>query len=84
MCGILAVFSRYGAKFRTPNGLVRQHITPTQRELACQQSAKQKHRGLDYKGIICLPVDGAVFVQERLAIVYPETGNQPLQSASGQ
>lgn len=82
MCGIFAVFSRNGAEFRIPKCCAGQRIR-TQRELACRQSAKQRHRGPDHTGVLCLPDDGAVFIQERLAVVCPETGNQPLQSADG-
>ena len=51
------------------------------RSLALAQSAKQRHRGPDWSGVYTDP--GAVLVHERLAIVDPAGGAQPLRSADG-
>ena len=52
---------------------------PALRSLALAQSAKQRHRGPDWSGVY---TDlGAVLVHERLAIVDPAGGAQPLRSA---
>lgn len=78
MCGILAVMSptgeikiskKFGKRIRT------------KREMAYKQSKIQRHRGPDHTGICAIPEHGVVFVQERLAVVLPETGDQPLKSA---
>lgn len=54
---------------------------PGLRRLALAQSARQRHRGPDWSGV---HVDrGAVLVHERLAIVDPAGGAQPLRSADG-
>ncbi len=46
------------------------------RQLAIEQSQKQRHRGPDWSGV--WTSDSAVLVHERLAIVDIETGEQPL------
>lgn len=70
MCSILGVFDlRPGADLR---GL---------RPLALALSARQRHRGPDWSGVHAEP--RALLVHERLAIVDPEGGAQPLKSADG-
>lgn len=70
MCSILGVFDlRPGADLR---GL---------RPLALALSARQRHRGPDWSGVHAEP--HALLVHERLAIVDPEGGAQPLKSADG-
>ena len=81
MCGIFAVIKRtqggeidlckFGKKYRNL------------RELAYTLSGRQRHRGPDHTGVVDIPEDGVVFVQERLSIVCVETGDQPFQSSSG-
>uniref|UniRef100_A0A182NSQ6 Asparagine synthetase [glutamine-hydrolyzing] n=1 Tax=Anopheles dirus TaxID=7168 RepID=A0A182NSQ6_9DIPT len=84
MCGILCIFQR-------PNG-----NTPNEqsacngecgecglRELAFQQSRKQRHRGPDQTGLVVDERAGFALVQERLSIVGVKTGRQPLSSTDG-
>jgi asparagine synthase (glutamine-hydrolysing) len=49
--------------------------------LALALSARQRHRGPDWSGVYA--DDHAVLAHERLAIVDPESGAQPLRSADG-
>jgi asparagine synthase (glutamine-hydrolysing) len=51
------------------------------RAQALAQSAKQRHRGPDWSGVHSAP--GVLLVHERLAIVDPAGGAQPLRSADG-
>lgn len=51
------------------------------REMAYKQSKKQRHRGPDHTGVVAIPEHGVIFVQERLAVLLPETGDQPLKSS---
>ena len=51
------------------------------REKALKMSAKIRHRGPDWSGIYC--GENAVLAHERLAIVDPMSGGQPLYSADG-
>ncbi len=71
MCSILGVFDlRPGAD-----------LTPL-RPLALSLSARQRHRGPDWSGV---HVDAnALLVHERLAIVDPAGGAQPIHSADGE
>ncbi|MBS0461596.1 MAG: asparagine synthase (glutamine-hydrolyzing), partial [Proteobacteria bacterium] len=70
MCSILGVFDfRPGAD-----------ISPL-RPLALSLSAQQRHRGPDWSGVHVDP--SAILVHERLAIVDPAGGSQPLRSADG-
>ncbi|MEO6138300.1 MAG: asparagine synthase B [Luteimonas sp.] len=70
MCSILGVFDlRDGAD-----------LTPL-RQLALSLSARQRHRGPDWSGVHAEP--RALLVHERLAIVDPAGGAQPLRSADG-
>ncbi len=71
MCSILGIFDlRVGAD-----------ITPL-RPLAISLSALQRHRGPDWSGVHA--DNAAILVHERLAIVDPAGGSQPLRSADGQ
>src|SRR6187455_3260376 len=70
MCSILGVFDlRPGADLQ---GL---------RPLALSLSARQRHRGPDWSGVYGEP--RCLLVHERLAIVDPAGGAQPLRSADG-
>jgi asparagine synthase (glutamine-hydrolysing) len=51
------------------------------REKTLKMSAKIRHRGPDWSGVYC--GEGAVLAHERLAIVDPLSGGQPLYSADG-
>ncbi|MDQ3019957.1 MAG: asparagine synthase B [Bacteroidota bacterium] len=65
MCGIVCVFSKNNnVKELRPNIL--------------EMSKKVRHRGPDWSGIYC--GDNAIFAHERLAIVDPKSGRQPLYS----
>ena len=71
MCSILTVFDlRPGADLTTL------------RPLALSLSARQRHRGPDWSGVHAEP--RALLVHERLAIVDPAGGAQPLRSADGE
>jgi asparagine synthase (glutamine-hydrolysing) len=70
MCSILGVFDlRTGAD-----------VSPL-RPLALSLSARQRHRGPDWSGVYVEP--RALVVHERLAIVDPVGGAQPLRSEGG-
>jgi asparagine synthase (glutamine-hydrolysing) len=70
MCSILGVFDfRPGAD-----------LSPL-RPLALSLSAQQRHRGPDWSGVHVDPA--AILVHERLAIVDPAGGSQPLRSEDG-
>ena len=70
MCSILGVFDlRPGADLRPL------------RPLALSLSARQRHRGPDWSGVHAEP--RCLLVHERLAIVDPAGGAQPLRSADG-
>ncbi|MCR4860877.1 MAG: asparagine synthase B, partial [Bacteroidales bacterium] len=68
MCGIVGIFN------------VRQQ-TPALREKALEMSRKIRHRGPDWSGIYC--GGSAILAHERLSIVDPESGGQPLYSPDG-
>ena len=71
MCSILGVFDlRPGAD-----------LTPL-RPLALSLSARQRHRGPDWSGVHAEPA--ALLVHERLAIVDPTGGAQPIRSQDGE
>jgi asparagine synthase (glutamine-hydrolysing) len=71
MCSILGVF-----------GLKATHDVTALRRKALERSLRQRHRGPDWSGV---HVDGgAILVHERLAIVDPEGGSQPLLSTDGE
>jgi len=51
------------------------------RRQALELSQRQRHRGPDWSGVFVDP--GAILVHERLAIVDPASGSQPLRSRDG-
>lgn len=63
MCGIVSIFN------------IKQQ-TPMLRQKALQMSGRIRHRGPDWSGIYC--GRSAILAHERLAIVDPESGKQPL------
>ncbi len=65
MCGIVSILN------------VKQQ-TPQLRQKALQMSKKIRHRGPDWSGIYC--GGSAILAHERLSIVDPESGGQPLFS----
>ena len=65
MCGIVSIFN------------IRQQ-SPELRQKALKMSQKIRHRGPDWSGIYCGKT--AILVHERLSIVDPESGRQPLFS----
>lgn len=77
MCGILVVMSPTG-EIKISKRFSKRVCTV--REMAYKQSQRQRHRGPDHTGVAVIPEDGVVFVQERLAVLCPETGDQPLKS----
>lgn len=80
MCGILVVLAPSGEIKISKRFSERIH---TIREMAYKQSSRQRHRGPDHTGVVDIRDDGIVMVQERLAILCPETGDQPLKSHDG-
>jgi asparagine synthetase B (glutamine-hydrolysing) len=70
MCSILGIFD-------LPPGDDLDALRP--RALAC--SARQRHRGPDWSGVFVAP--GGILVHERLAIVDPAGGAQPIVAADG-
>lgn len=68
MCGIVGIFDLKKNKEEL-------------RGQALQLSKKQRHRGPDWSGIYT--ADNAIMVHERLSIVDPTSGKQPLLSADG-
>ncbi|XP_055326649.1 probable asparagine synthetase [glutamine-hydrolyzing] [Sitodiplosis mosellana] len=80
MCGILIVISPVGEIKISPKFGKRIRSI---REMAYKQSKKQRHRGPDHTGVVAIPEDDVIFVQERLAVLLPETGDQPLKSQDG-
>ena len=68
MCGIVAIFN------------ISQQ-TPQLRQKALHMSQKIRHRGPDWSGIYC--GKSAILAHERLSIVDPESGRQPLFSPDG-
>lgn len=65
MCGIVSIFNI-------------QQQTPELRVKALRMSQKIRHRGPDWSGIYC--GGSAILAHERLSIVDPESGKQPLFS----
>ena len=65
MCGIVSIFN-----------IKKQ--TPELRQKALRMSQKIRHRGPDWSGIYC--GGSAILAHERLSIVDPESGGQPLYS----
>lgn len=80
MCGIFAIFSKTGQPIPPKKY---QRRLRSLREIAYQQSGRQRHRGPDDTGVEIIEEDGVVMVHERLAIVGVHTGHQPLKSADG-
>jgi asparagine synthase (glutamine-hydrolysing) len=70
MCSILGIF-----------GLHRGDDLAALRIQALEQSRRQRHRGPDWSGVYA--GEGAILVHERLAIVDPASGAQPLRSRDG-
>ena len=70
MCSILGIF-----------GLQPGDDLSALRRQALEHSQRQRHRGPDWSGVYL--DDGAILVHERLAIVDPAGGAQPLLSADG-
>ena len=70
MCSIFGIF-----------GLQPGDDIPALRREALDRSQRQRHRGPDWSGVYL--DDGAILVHERLAIVDPMGGAQPLLSADG-
>ena len=68
MCGIVGIFNVDGSVMQM-------------REKALAMSRKIRHRGPDWSGIWC--GKSAVLAHERLSIVDPESGRQPLFSPNG-
>ena len=68
MCGIVSIFNI-------------KEQTPQLRQKALSMSRKIRHRGPDWSGIYC--GDSAILAHERLSIVDPESGRQPLFSPDG-
>jgi asparagine synthase (glutamine-hydrolysing) len=68
MCGIVAVFQSSDS-------------AENLRKLIVQQAKRLRHRGPDWSGIV--QVKGGAIAHERLAIVDPESGSQPLQTPDG-
>ena len=65
MCGIVSIFNI-------------QEQTPELRQKALRMSQKIRHRGPDWSGVYCGGT--AILAHERLSIVDPESGKQPLYS----
>jgi asparagine synthase (glutamine-hydrolysing) len=70
MCSILGIF-----------GLQAGDDLHALRLRALELSQRQRHRGPDWSGVY--QDDGAILVHERLAIVDPAGGSQPLRSGEG-
>jgi asparagine synthase (glutamine-hydrolysing) len=70
MCSIFAMF-----------GLQPGDDLPALRTLCLQMSQRQRHRGPDWSGVFADA--STILVHERLAIVDPASGSQPLRSADG-
>lgn len=68
MCGIVAVFETEGDVARLRPDILK-------------MSKKIRHRGPDWSGIYC--GKNAILAHERLSIVDPESGGQPLKTAEG-
>ena len=66
MCGIACIFN------------IKQQ-TPELRQKALSMAKKIRHRGPDWSGIYC--GGSAILAHERLSIVDPQSGGQPLYSS---
>jgi len=75
MCSIFGIF---GLQSGDDPGVLRRQ--------ALERSQRQRHRGPDWSGVYLSPGvhgEGVVLVHERLAIVDPAGGSQPIMSADG-
>ncbi len=70
MCSIFGIFGLQAGDDKT-----------TLRRQALELSQRQRHRGPDWSGVFL--DEGAILVHERLAIVDPAGGSQPLRSDDG-
>ena len=79
MCGIVGIFrsATQGDACKSKN--IKEQ--PALRQKALQMSQKIRHRGPDWSGIWC--GGSAILAHERLSIVDPESGKQPLFSPDG-
>ena len=77
MCGIVGIF-RSATQEDDCLGKNEQKQPQALRQKALRMSQKIRHRGPDWSGIYC--GDSAVLAHERLSIVDPESGRQPLYS----
>ena len=77
MCGIVAIL-RSAAKSDACQSKNPKDLTPELRQKALRMSQKIRHRGPDWSGIYCGGT--AILAHERLSIVDPESGGQPLYS----
>ena len=68
MCGIVGIFG---------NGVG----TDARRKEVLKMSQKIRHRGPDWSGIFCC--NNAIMSHERLSIIDPQSGGQPLKNAEG-
>ena len=68
MCGIVGIFG---------NGVG----TDARRKEVLKMSQKIRHRGPDWSGIFCC--NNAIMSHERLSIIDPQSGGQPLKNAKG-
>jgi len=77
MCGIVAILrsATKGDACQSKNANVQ---TQALRQKALRMSQKIRHRGPDWSGIYC--GGSAILAHERLSIVDPESGGQPLYS----
>jgi len=73
MCGFVGAFDLKNGSVPLEDGL-----KSVLRERVLQMSKKIRHRGPDWSGIYC--ADNAILSHERLAIVDPLSGGQPLYS----
>jgi len=71
MCSIFGIFD-----------LQSDDVLPELRRQALERSQRQRHRGPDWSGVYL--DGGAILVHERLAIVDPAGGSQPLLSEDGE
>lgn len=69
MCGIVSILN------------IQQQQAASLRDKALRMSQKIRHRGPDWSGIYCGKT--AILAHERLSIVDPESGKQPLFSPDG-
>ena len=77
MCGIVAIL-RSATKGDACQSKNMKEQMPELRQKALRMSQKIRHRGPDWSGIYC--GGSAILAHERLSIVDPESGGQPLYS----